>query len=57
MTTFLIISLGLYIFMASFVAETARDNGRNPLKWFFIALAVNPLIAQPVLYSRIVEGA
>lgn len=52
MTAFLIVIVSLYILLASIVAETARKNGRYPLQWFLAALAINPLIAQALLYSR-----
>ncbi|NQV55745.1 MAG: hypothetical protein HQ503_07795 [Rhodospirillales bacterium] len=57
MTTFLIIAAGFYIYLATLVAETARGNGRGPLKWLLAALAINPLVAQFLLFSRLAEAA
>jgi hypothetical protein len=56
-TTFLIIAVALYIGLALQVANKARINNRNARKWFFVALAINPLIAQVLLSSRITETA
>ncbi|MGY8817495.1 MAG: hypothetical protein ACKVHB_06990 [Pseudomonadales bacterium] len=53
MTTFLIVAVTLYIGLALHVANTARKNNRNPHKWFFTALGINPLLAQLLLFSRI----
>ncbi len=53
MTTFLIIFFSLYVCLSVFVAITANDNGRSPVKWLFAALAVNPMVAFALLYSRV----
>ena len=53
MTIFLIVAFALYVVLATSVAQTARSNGRNRLQWFLAALAINPVIAQLLLLSRV----
>ena len=53
MTIFLIVAFALYVVLATSVSQTARSNSRNRLQWFLAALAINPVIAQLLLLSRV----
>ncbi len=56
MITFLIVATSLYTLLASSVAQFARSHDRAPLQWYLLAFAINPVIEQLLLLSRI-EGS
>ena len=56
MTTILIVAFAPYVVFATSLAQTARSSGRNRLQWFLAALAINPVIAQLLLRSRISDS-
>ena len=55
--TYLIIGAAFYVLACIVVAQTAHATGRSGLKWFFITLTINPLVAFTLLYFSDYESA